>query len=468
MFFCPLGCLDCVDDNEIQSHQLMYQAHFCAQLPNVKKQVAWQRLVETVRLNAQSVKSRYLKLKFKETFLKSDGSSISVEMCQNCYFNVMVRDVFGLSRTTFHRMKAEAKKDLGYGTHILDTPKDFGSRKTPVMGSRHKNIHEARKYYAEHKITFESEFDLMLTCIAANDGSIEALTWMDDFFASTGDKAPVGDNRVELNGLYSYQVIYELFKNEVTNNSTEMNDVITYSTFRRIWRNCFPNVRIKKYLSVNGKCEICALIFDREEHFRTKEDVDYLRFLKAIHRHSVMKCRHHYYANKRLARDYPSIYMSLILDGMQQAHCNLPHRANNKVYDKEVIQHIQGVRHHGFWDSFYRTFPHISGGGNLAVDVLLREIKGRMDHCIENDLPFPRILFLQIDGGSENACVTFYAMCQVLVKLGVFDHIELNRLPVGHTHEDIDALFGKIWAYVRHSTIKTPQEWAEHVKSSFL
>mgnify|MGYP003385485135 CR=1 FL=1 len=92
-FFCPRGCLDCVDDEDIERGQHLYAAHFCTQSSSVKRQVAWQRLVDTARCNEQSSSSRYLKLKFKETFEKSDGSLINVVMCQNCFFNVMVRDV---------------------------------------------------------------------------------------------------------------------------------------------------------------------------------------------------------------------------------------------------------------------------------------------------------------------------------------------------------------------------------------
>jgi hypothetical protein len=39
----------------------------------------------------------------------------------------------------------------------------------------------------------------------------------------------------------------------------------------------------------------------------------------------------------------------------------------------------------------------------------------------------------------------------------VFDRIEVARLPVGHTHEDIDAMFGVLWRATRGQTIMTPQ-----------
>ena len=390
-----------------------------------------------------------------------------MEMCEQCFYQLyMVGDLFRLSSRSFQRLKQSVKAHYCLGSAMAQQPRDHSNgRRSSIKGARHANIIRARLYFAKHKYPM-TELDLMLSCIPEDDASMEALDWMITFFTTTADKSPIGDNRVELNGLYSYDSIYGLFCKQ-TVNVLETHPVVSGSTFRDIWKRCFPNVRIKKSLSVNGKCEVCALIFDREEFFRRREEVDYLKFLKYIHRHTVMRCREHYRDNRRLALLHPEIYMSIIIDGMQQSHCNLPHRANNKVYDKEVIQHIQGVRHHGLWDNFYRTFPNIGGGGNLAIEVLLREILLHMEHCRTNNMHFPRILFLQVDGGSENACVSFYAMAQVLVKLGVFDVIELNRLPVGHTHEDIDALFGKIWEFVKGSTIKTPQEWAAKVVASF-
>jgi hypothetical protein len=95
----------------------------------------------------------------------------------------------------------------------------------------------------------------------------------------------------------------------------------------------------------------------------------------------------------------------------------------------------------------------------MSCEVLMHEIERRIDYCIANDKPFPRVLFLQIDGGSENTSKVFYALCEYLVREGVFDDIEVARLPVGHTHEDIDALFGTLWRAAQGKTIITPQQW---------
>lgn len=126
-----------------------------------------------------------------------------------------------------------------------------------------------------------------------------------------------------------------------------------------------------------------------------------------------------------------------------------------------------GAKQHGLSRTFYRLFPHINGGANVACEVILHEIERRMDYCIENDRPFPRVLFLQIDGGPENISKVSYALHEHLVQRGVFDRIEVARLPVGHTHEDIDAMFGVLWRAAQGKVLITPQAWKKMAIAAF-
>jgi len=48
-------------------------------------------------------------------------------------------------------------------------------------------------------------------------------------------------------------------------------------------------------------------------------------------------------------------------------------------------------------------------------------------------------------------------LCELLVAVGLTQRIELSRLPVGHTHEDIDSKFAKIWVGMRNCSVLTPQ-----------
>jgi hypothetical protein len=48
---------------------------------------------------------------------------------------------------------------------------------------------------------------------------------------------------------------------------------------------------------------------------------------------------------------------------------------------------------------------------------------------------FPKKVYWQVDGGSENANKDVLALCEYLVAKTPIEEIVLTRLPVGHTHE---------------------------------
>jgi hypothetical protein len=75
----------------------------------------------------------------------------------------------------------------------------------------------------------------------------------------------------------------------------------------------------------------------------------------------------------------------------------------------------------------------------------------------------PDIVFVQIDGGAENVAKTVLAMMELLIAHRVTKKIVLCRLPVGHTHEDIDAMFAKIWKRVRNSHVLTVAQYMKFV-----
>jgi hypothetical protein len=75
----------------------------------------------------------------------------------------------------------------------------------------------------------------------------------------------------------------------------------------------------------------------------------------------------------------------------------------------------------------------------------------------------PEVLFFQIDGGSENTAKSVIAMMELLVAQRLGFNIVLSRLPVGHTHEDIDAKFAKIWKRIRNAHVLSVAMYQAHV-----
>jgi hypothetical protein len=89
--------------------------------------------------------------------------------------------------------------------------------------------------------------------------------------------------------------------------------------------------------------------------------------------------------------------------------------------------------------------PNVKSGASLTIHCIHSEIRKHLD----KGHPRPRKIYIQIDGASDNTAKAVYASIEHLVAEGLCDEIQVWRLPVGHTHEDI----GKINSFA--DSIKT-------------
>lgn len=80
---------------------------------------------------------------------------------------------------------------------------------------------------------------------------------------------------------------------------------------------------------------------------------------------------------------------------------------------------------------------------------------------------FPEEIFLQVDGGSENANQYVLAMLELIVSKRMARTILYSRLPTGHTHADIDACFAHIWKWMRDKPIETLSKYSIGIRDSF-
>jgi hypothetical protein len=53
------------------------------------------------------------------------------------------------------------------------------------------------------------------------------------------------------------------------------------------------------------------------------------------------------------------------------------------------------------------------------------------------------------------------AMCNLIVAKQIVRHFRLTRLMVGHTHFDMDGLFGIIWKKIWRMHLKSPQQFMQ-------
>ena len=171
-------------------------------------------------------------------------------------------------------------------------------------------------------------------------------------------------------------------------------------------------------------------------------------------RSTYMGERRRYYDRRLEGVSYPKLYLSTIGDGMAQAHNELPYQANLSSFgDKKLDCHLQGTIVHGRWFTIIRTFVNVRHNKNLAIHSSLYELE-----TIFNETgSLPPTLYHQVDGGSENYNDGFLAICELLIHRGLTTKVVLTRLVKGHTHEDIDSMFGVIWTRFRGEHLLTPQ-----------
>ena len=97
---------------------------------------------------------------------------------------------------------------------------------------------------------------------------------------------------------------------------------------------------------------------------------------------------------------------------------------------------------------------------NFNIAILL-------DVLNQIDLTDVDTLYLQLDGAGDNKCKTMMAFCAALVHFHVFKRVKVSFLPVGHTHEDIDQLFGRLALALRNRDVRTVAELLEVMRGCF-
>jgi len=57
-------------------------------------------------------------------------------------------------------------------------------------------------------------------------------------------------------------------------------------------------------------------------------------------------------------------------------------------------------------------------------------------------------------------------ICEFIISKRLCKKIILSRLMVGHTHCDIDAVFGRLWKHMRNRAVLSPSEYARIIEES--
>ena len=148
-------------------------------------------------------------------------------------------------------------------------------------------------------------------------------------------------------------------------------------------------------------------------------------------------------------------YISIIFDAMDPLKCPIPFiqkdqgfcENKNRLHSQVASFIVHGKGTYGIvWDE------QISKDGNFWAGNLIEVIR-EIKETHYKDKKFPEVLYMQADNASDNKNLAMYAVCEVLRDLGIFRKVKYSFLPVGHTHEDVDASFGCLSRALRNKKI---------------
>ena len=262
---------------------------------------------------------------------------------------------------------------------------------------------------------------------------------------------------------------------------------VSSSGLSRIRSESFPEFAPKARGDSFSRCGTC----DRIKQLRSactsgsRASLLWTTKLKA-HINEQRAHRELYYGNRDQSEKFPNKLLTIIHDKMDHSKTASPHYSHkSKAVDSfmKLLVAVTGMIAHGHGDIRYAhygldIYPSDSNHTVGSIAQLLRDLEKPPKYstrelftgsrsfdlsealllgseiCLESLPPPPRepviaeplppTLTLQLDnacGDNKNRWV--FAFCSLLVHKGVFREIFINFLIVGHTHDDIDALFGR-------------------------
>ena len=219
---------------------------------------------------------------------------------------------------------------------------------------------------------------------------------------------------------------------------------LSYGSFRRWWKAELGYIKVSKTKTGWAACEECShwRRMMREAStaaLRAEYTSNYLQHLEL-----QRKQRKKFYKHRQKAIDHPEKYLSIILDAMDQAKCDMLHAVRESKGGEKLLklkQKLLAAMVHGVGTYVYIATTPVGSGANFNIEALSRTIE-QVAAARGNRLP--PIFYLQLDNASDNKSKAVLAFCDALVQMGVFKKIKIGFLMVGHTHEDIDQYFSVI------------------------
>ena len=236
----------------------------------------------------------------------------------------------------------------------------------------------------------------------------------------------------------------------------------SFKTFWHCWRAEFDSLRFRP-ISSHVQCSTCVRFKLMLRHLAGYA-IAHKRQQELYHQHLVDQYldRQCYWTLRASARLRCSGHLVLILDGMDQCKFSYPRSTVTTAKEVSTLQkprlHIVGALLHGFMMFFALSshlYPKDSSVMNEIIAHLLTEVGKKVrlsDHHVH---------IVADNTSRETKNSTTVRMLSALTSHRLIQGATLHNLRSGHSHEDIDQVFGSAALFlVRHARrVETPDQF---------
>lgn len=273
--------------------------------------------------------------------------------------------------------------------------------------------------------------------------------WLKRHFETNADKSPTKEGVLSMPLNVTVSSLHLEFKAAMQ--AKNFRPILSSSCMSRIISSHFSHVRFPKDTAL-GTCDECATF--RADLLKTSLSQQRREALQAElyqHRANAAQERLQYAERQELAKPKNPDVLSCAFDGAAAVSfpCTWPPSKQEARHNMQVP--LYGLKWHN-WSRPVLAFspPAFTHNVNFVITFFANELAKLFEAAKKNPNLYgkdfnPRTLYIQCDNTTrENKNKYLFHFLALLVKNKYFDTIELNMLPVGHTHIDIDGIFGML------------------------
>lgn len=193
-----------------------------------------------------------------------DGNGFDV--CRNCFCMAL-----GITEANLKTIKAKLKVSEESGVENF-SDKDKVSAYTADEVKR-------TAFANGCQLTRDQENFLI---VSRSTSTFLAIAWMEKYFNLVGDVMPNTNGEIHLEAC-DYADLYEEYAIDMENLYKE-DKILSYSSWRKVWKLHFQHVRVREYKQVTGKCDICEIMSEKRKSIKSAWGRQLVTECHAFHR----------------------------------------------------------------------------------------------------------------------------------------------------------------------------------------